>query len=282
MHLSLDYTPRCPQKEQPFTESSFVRKSISVPFEPTEIGVALVDLWNLGWPEGPISNTLGEALSLERGRSHADRKQRIIEQKIAPTVNTLRAKGIRIFHCNHAEILARYKQGASARNNLKTDSIRTEPDTEPQDCSGDETTHQWPPREWVADWQREHREQIWAHESWGKLQGKEVYPQIRIPEPVQPQKDDILVSTHQEFHERLAERKIRILLYMGFETDECVVNSDYGIVNMKQYGYLCIIVRDCTTTYELAETAEGLWKTRVAIANIEANHGYSTTSERLI
>ena len=69
---------------------------------------------------------------------------------------------------------------------------------------------------------------------------------------------------------------------MGFETDECVQNSDYGIINMNQYGYMTNIVRDCTTIYESAKTLEGFWRTKVAIGNIEKRWGYSITSSNLL
>jgi len=95
-----------------------------------------------------------------------------------------------------------------------------------------------------------------------------------------------LVYSQEQFHRLLSERRIRALFYMGFETDECVVFSPYGIANMQDgyrgFGYLCTVVRDCTTTYEVAETRDGLWKTRLAIDAIEARFGYSVTSEALL
>ncbi|MBI3971438.1 MAG: hypothetical protein HY332_09125 [Chloroflexi bacterium] len=73
-----------------------------------------------------------------------------------------------------------------------------------------------------------------------------------------------------------------MLLFMGFETDECLQFKPYGIANMQSLGYLCVVVRDCTTTYENAETLDGLWKTRVAIESIEARWGYSIDSDALL
>ena len=69
---------------------------------------------------------------------------------------------------------------------------------------------------------------------------------------------------------------------MGFEADECVQFSSYGIANMQANGYVCIIVRDCTTTYEVAETVAGLWKTKLAIITIEARFGYSIAVDVLL
>lgn len=69
---------------------------------------------------------------------------------------------------------------------------------------------------------------------------------------------------------------------MGFETDECIMNSAYGIRNIYAFGYMTNIVRDCTTTYESAETVRGLWRTKVAIEQIEKLWGYSILSTNLV
>ena len=50
---------------------------------------------------------------------------------------------------------------------------------------------------------------------------------------------------------------MRMLLYMGFETDECLQFKPYGIANVQALGYRCVVVRDCTATYESAETLAG-------------------------
>src|ERR1051326_6025873 len=51
--VELEYTPRCPQPGMPFTEASFVRRSAPFEFGVGDIGIALVDLWNFGFADGP-------------------------------------------------------------------------------------------------------------------------------------------------------------------------------------------------------------------------------------
>ena len=68
----------------------------------------------------------------------------------------------------------------------------------------------------------------------------------------------------------------------GVHYTECLQFSPYGMANMQQYGYLCVVVRDATTTYEIAETLAGLWRTRTAIIHIEGHWGYSVNSQRLV
>lgn len=69
--IDLDFTPRSPRPDVPYTESTFVRSSSRYTFRSEEIGVALVDLWNFGWEDGPVIDSLGFDLSTERGTSHA-------------------------------------------------------------------------------------------------------------------------------------------------------------------------------------------------------------------
>lgn len=73
---------------------------------------------------------------------------------------------------------------------------------------------------------------------------------------------------------------------MGFETDQCLMYSGYGLANMQNAScgcnYLCTVVRDGTTTYEVAETLEGQWRTRAAVIDIESRFGYSVSSSALL
>lgn len=56
--LNLDYTPRSPRKGFRYTEASFSRSSSTYTLQANEIGIALVDLWNFGWDNGPVTNNL--------------------------------------------------------------------------------------------------------------------------------------------------------------------------------------------------------------------------------
>jgi nicotinamidase-related amidase len=285
--LGLEYTPRRPQEGLPFTEESFARRRVPFEFEPGDIGIALVDLWNFGWEDGPIGETLGPELSFERGRSHAERKRRIIESRIAPATDTLRSLGVRIFHCNHAGFLSGYPQWLDSATEAERAALAPQPNSDaPAPSRPQRPKPDWPPPDWSTAWRDQRERLVWDRDGWSKFQGKEVYPKIRIPEPVQPQPGDLLVYSREQFHRLLTERRIRALFYMGFETDECILYSGYGIANMRDgysgFGYLCTIVRDCTATYEVAETLEGQWKTRLAVIDIETRFGYSILSDDLI
>ncbi len=288
--IALEYTPRSPQSGQPFTESSFTRQSVPFTFDISEVGVALVDVWNFGWEGGPVGETLGLELSLERGRSHAERKRRIIQTKIAPTVDQLRRLGVQVFHCNHPQFLRRYpQQWLASTTEQEREALEPKSDSAPGQSDGgskEPLAKKWPSQDWTEEWRKQHRERVWGTPDWQSRQSKEVYPKIAIPKPAEPKAGDLLVYAAAQFHRLLTDRRIRVLFYMGFETDECVQFSPYGMANMQDehqgYGYLCTIVRDCTTTYETAETLAGLWKTKLAINSIEARWGYSVGSDALL
>ncbi len=288
--VQLEYVPFSPQPDVPFTEESFVRKSVEYQFEPAEIGIALIDLWNFGWEEGPAGAGLLEEENFERGLSHALRKRAIIENTIAPTVNHLREKGIAIFHCNHPAFLEKYPQWFESTTDLERKELEGMWDgslsTGAMDMSAKAPVYGWPPTEWVNEWREKHNRCVWGTSEWLNRQQVTVYPLMGIAPPVQPQDGDLTVFSQKQFDRLLRERQIKALFYMGFETDLCVQYSGYGLVNMSDhfqgYNYLCVIVRDATTTYETAESLPGLWKTRLAINSIEANFGYSITSTSLL
>lgn len=278
--INLEYTPMSPVPNLPFTESSFKRMASQYTLDTKEIGVALVDIWNFGWENGAIIPELGFELSTERGVSHAKRKRRIIEEVIAPTVNELREMGIQIFHCNHPLFLEKYPQWFDSTTIDEREGLRKSISEANSEQMPAEEVEMFPPREWVQNWQSQHLNEI---NNWNWLkQNDKVYDFIDIAEPTKPQKGDLLVYSHAQFHRLLSERQIKVLFYMGFETDLCVQYSDYGMEKMCKNGFMCNIVRDATTTFENAETLDGLWKTKVHIAYIENKYGYSTTSSALI
>lgn len=292
--IPLQYTPRSPQPGAPFTEASFVRKSTPFTFQIAEVGIALVDLWNFGWDDGPVGKTLGSQLILERGVSHARRKRRIVEQVIAPSVEELRKSGVQIFHCTHSQILSRYPQWQNSTTEAERKALQARMerdkaaaaarDMKPQTQAQTEEKEKWPPASWTQSWREQHRDKVYNVE-WQAKQNKELggwNPTYDLPAPVRPRAEDLLVfESREQFHRLLSQRKIRVLFYMGFETDECLQFKPYGIANMQDLGYLCSVVRDATTTYETAETLSGKWKTKVTIDSIEARWGYSVTSAAL-
>lgn len=101
-------------------------------------------------------------------------------------------------------------------------------------------------------------------------------------ELVKPVGQEPVVLDGEELHRLCAQRKILQLFYIGFNTNACIMMRDYGVVAMSTRGYEIILVRDCTTGMESAETARDLTCTRGTIVDIEQFIGYSVTSKQLV
>ena len=59
------------------------------------------------------------------------------------------------------------------------------------------------------------------------------------------------------------------LIYTGFATNLCILDSPAVMKEMQRYGYRCLLLRDCTLAVEFPDTLEDLTHTRVAIRAIE-------------
>jgi hypothetical protein len=78
-------------------------------------------------------------------------------------------------------------------------------------------------------------------------------------------------------------KRIGTLFYAGFMADLRLVNIPGAIREMShKFKYRCVVLRNCTTAYEFAETVDGNWMTFAAIRLIESGMGYSAISDDFI
>ena len=70
-------------------------------------------------------------------------------------------------------------------------------------------------------------------------------------------------------HRLLREKERFHLLYAGFVSNGCVQERDYGVKFMGYLGYNIILLRDCTTAFEMSHTVGTLEQTRASIDNME-------------
>lgn len=91
-----------------------------------------------------------------------------------------------------------------------------------------------------------------------------------------------VVLSGEELHRLCAERGRLHLFFVGFNTNACVMMRDYGLPAMVRKGYHGILVRDCTTGMEIADTVDRLTCTKGTIATIEQFLGYTVSSRQLI
>jgi len=76
--------------------------------------------------------------------------------------------------------------------------------------------------------------------------------------------------------------KIINLIYTGFATNLCILDSPAAMKSMRNLGYKCIILRECTLAVEHHDTIAELLNTRVSIRYIETWVGYSASVKDFI
>jgi nicotinamidase-related amidase len=97
-----------------------------------------------------------------------------------------------------------------------------------------------------------------------------------------PVGDEPIIIEGEDLHRLCAQRHILHLFFIGYYTNACVTMRTYGLPAMVARGYDGILVRDCTTGMETADTAADMACTRGAIASFEQFLGYTVTSDQLI
>ncbi|MBM4086838.1 MAG: isochorismatase family protein [Planctomycetes bacterium] len=107
---------------------------------------------------------------------------------------------------------------------------------------------------------------------------KEELPNRKIMPCVEPQPGDFVAATGDQLHRLLRHRKILHLFYAGFAANMCVLHRDYGIEAMQRRGYNIILLRDCTTAIESAETFADMAHTRASVGIVEMVYGVSASS----
>ena len=99
---------------------------------------------------------------------------------------------------------------------------------------------------------------------------------------VRPVGDEAVIHHGEELHRLCAQRGILHLFYVGFNTNACIVERDYGIRDMMGRGYHGILVRDATTGMETHETLPDMTCTRGQIASLEQFGAYTIAATELV
>ena len=109
----------------------------------------------------------------------------------------------------------------------------------------------------------------------------EGWQRLDVAPPVRPQPGDVVIATTEQFDAWLREREITTLLYTGFCTNLCILDSPAAMKAMAAQGYRCVILREATMAVEFPDTLETLLHTRAALQYIEAWVGYSASAADL-
>ena len=98
---------------------------------------------------------------------------------------------------------------------------------------------------------------------------------------VRPLAGEPVVASGEELHRYCKQQGILFLFFAGFNTNACILSRDYGTIQMSNRGYQVILIRDCTTGMESAETQPGLLQTRGAILQLEMFGQYTVSSREI-
>jgi len=227
----------------------------------SQIGLVLVHCWNLGegtgpYPTGPDAHTPGKA------GDWVPTAHEIIRDHIKPVLDAARAAGVGVFHLAQAKYAPRYE----SFNKLQKSPAMREPAKPHVNLSVR-------PRSYDQQHDDEYGEGfpgcVWQTHS----------DLFDIAEQVRPIDEEAVILSGWQLNELCRQADIDTLFYAGFMADICLINSSGAIREMSsRFRYNCVVLRECTTAYEYADTYEGRWMTLSAIRRIETELGYSASA----
>ncbi len=222
--------------------------------------------WTL--PIGEIALVMVDVWSDHYVTSHLQRGRDITLECIRPVLESFRKIGATVIHAPSPACAKKYPRWTqfAGDNEVKGTPAKGQDD--------------WPPAEF--------RSKSGEYEKWTrpKEPKDQVFEDIienrRIIPEVEPQDGDFVIVNGDQLHRLLSHRKILHLFYVGFAANMCVPFRDYGTRAMNNRGYGIILIRDCTSAIEVADTAEDLLLSRAAVIDTELNIGYTVSSSDLV
>jgi len=97
-----------------------------------------------------------------------------------------------------------------------------------------------------------------------------------------PKGDEPFAVQSAQLDQMLRRRGIENLIYTGFATNMCVIQSPGGIRDMSLLGYCIFLVREATLGLEYPDTLADRTVTRLAIRYVEHVYGHSVTYSDLM
>ena len=231
-----------------------------------QVGLVLVHCWNLGEENGPYPIEPGTACRGEAA-DWVPVAHRIVKEKIVPALDAAREAGVAVFHLaqhTYAPLYAPYRQIA------EDDELKPRVKNLPfERCVRPRSI----PEQWRDEYGDDFPGAVWVTHR----------DRFDIAEPVRPLDSEAVVVDGWQLNGLCRRRDIDTLVYVGFMADLCLVNVPGAIRDMAgKFGYRCVVLRDCTTAYEFADTADGGWMTLAAIRLIETGMGYSAGADDFI
>lgn len=219
---------------------------------------ALIELhcWNVGFP-GAIPVPEDFWVFMGSLQNH-ERMVGVVTQVIAPLLEAGRQAGMPIVHVQPESVARRYPELSAPRPDPPArPALPSRPPVSDDAARRSAMVHGEGYMEWDG----------WQH--------------LDIAPPVRPRLGDTVIATTEQFDAWLRERGITTLLYTGFCTNLCILDSPAAMKAMAALGYRCVILREATMAVEFPDTLETLTHTRDALQYIEAWAGYSAGAANL-
>ena len=239
------------------TESSIRYQSATWDLDPRQTALILVDIWDT-----------------HIVRSHMERARQIVRDGILPVLDAARKAGITAIHAPSAAVAARHSPDRWADG---LERVSAPPRTAVRGLRGvlsgiRSRSGRWPPASFRD---RTGPYAIYARTPPSMWPGPK--PPRDIPDSVRPLPGEPVIASGAQLHRLLRARRVLHLFYAGFATNVCVKDvHDYSMRTMHRRGYNLILLRDCTTGIENAETVDELLLTRLAILELEQSCASAT------
>jgi len=247
-----------------------------------------VHCWNINYPDGP--QVIPQFNVCSGWAEYIDRAREIIEHKIQPVLESARTATMPIIH-----VATPYY--ANMHQQYEFSKKLTDEDVEHSGYLGNEIRFGLrpdDPEKKVDDggsiggrgWQREYQEDVFGPgftQSWDYFTGSDTPNPVDIATVLGPHPEDYVVATSMQLNVLMRQLGVCNLIYVGFLANNCLLDAPCGMRDMgRQYGYRCILLRDCTTGLEQHDTINNLRNTRASIRYVEFYIGYTATSDQFL
>jgi nicotinamidase-related amidase len=207
--------------------------------------------WNVGCEGGvPVPEDFWVFMGAPQNH---DVMRRVVAHEIAPAMQAARRIGMPIVHVQPESVGRRYF------HLQPPPGPPSQPAAQPHPPISDHAARRA---------ERVHGEGYMKWEGWDGLD---------VADAVKPRNGDILVVTTEQLDAWLRTKGITTLLYTGFATNLCILDSPAAMKAMAGLGYRCIILREGTLAVEFPDSLADRLHTQVALRYIEAWVGYSAS-----
>jgi nicotinamidase-related amidase len=219
---------------------------------PSETAILICDLWDKHWCQS------------------ASRRTGELAEKLAPLIESARARGVRIIHAP-SDTIDFYKDSA-ARLKILAAPAATPPVPIGRWCRIDKDFEGELPID-DADGGCDDEPQCKNYKAWSRQ-----HPAVRVAE------GDVVSDDGGEIYNYLVQQRINNIIYVGVHTNMCVLGRSFGIRQMSREGFKTVLVRDLTDSMynprqkPFVSHQEG---TQLVIEHVEKHWCPTTTADEL-